>query len=115
VLTDGGSKVTEIEQLLLEATVVQLFCEIAKALAFVPEIVALLMVRLEPPLLVTVTVMAEEVVAAGVPGNVTAVVESVIAAGALGVPLELLLQPASRPKATMETKSPRIRREKFTP
>jgi hypothetical protein len=107
--TDGGVNVTEIVQLLLEATVVQVFCEIAKALAFVPERVTPLMVRLALPLLVTVIGMAEEVVVAGVPVNVTAVVESVTAADVLGVALELDPQPASSPRAAIEIRNPRIR------
>jgi hypothetical protein len=101
-------KVTEIVQVPLAATVVQLFI-VAKALALVPEMVMLLTVRLLPPVFERVTDIGAEVVVDGVLGNVSALAESVAVGGAIALADELDEQPASKERKTAVIASPEMR------
>ena len=105
-----------IVQLPFDATVLQLFCEMANALALVPEIATLVIDRLLLPVFMTVIVKGDEVEAAGVVGNASAEVERIAVGGVLRVALELLPpQPARSAAMPMDTASPEIRRRDFTP
>jgi hypothetical protein len=89
--------------------VVQVFCEIAKALALVPDRVTLVTVKLPLPVLDTVNDIGAEVVVDGVFGKASAEVESV----AVGCPIEMAdeldEQPASKERNTVVTASPEMR------
>jgi hypothetical protein len=81
----------------------------AKALAFVPDIVTLVTERLLLPLLDRVTPIAAEVVAVGVFGNAIAEVESVAVGGKIAVPFEPDAHPVSNKRTPVDTASPEMR------
>ena len=94
---------------------VQVFGEIENALALVPVTVTLLIVRLPVPVFMMLMLRGDDGTVIAVFGNASADVESVTAGDGAATALELPPQPVSSPKVVMDTTSPRIRQEKFTP